>query len=86
MKRGLEVGMREKVAPIKKMVGLLAPVQRQKWSNRSYPLEQVIVVALLCLTLGATVALYKQVFSAQCLDFIAANRKHWSGSYFNTVE
>jgi hypothetical protein len=59
MKRGLEVGMREKVAPIKKMVGLLAPVQRQKWSNRSYPLEQVIVVALLCLTLGATVALYK---------------------------
>jgi hypothetical protein len=59
MKKALDVGRRDKVAPIKKMVRPLPPVQRQRWSNRSYNLEHVIVVALLSLALGATVALYK---------------------------
>jgi hypothetical protein len=50
MKKGLEVGKRENVAPIKKMVGPLAPARYQPVA--SYTLEHLIVVAVLFLLLG----------------------------------
>lgn len=53
MKKGLEVAKREKVAPIKKMVGPLAPIHYQDMNNRAYGLRHLLIVALVCLLAGA---------------------------------
>jgi hypothetical protein len=71
MKKGLEVGKRENVAPIKKMVGPLAPARYHSVGN--YSLEHLIVVAVLFLLLGYTMAhvgpsYAERLFSALHMD------------------
>ena len=59
MKMGLEVGKREKVEPIKKMVGPLAPKNNQKGGGAAgLTLEIVVAIALVSFILGALLALY----------------------------
>jgi len=56
MQRGLLAGKREAVAPIKKMVGPLAPT-RYQYANR-YSQAQVLVIALVAMMLGMLLAAY----------------------------
>ena len=56
MKRALAAGKREKVAPIKKMVGPLTPTRYQ--NGLGFSPNQVIVTALLSVLFGVLLALY----------------------------
>jgi hypothetical protein len=55
MKRGLEVAKQESVAPIKKMVGPLAPTRYQ---TGYYGLEHIVLVAVFCLIFGVFAGAY----------------------------
>jgi hypothetical protein len=55
-KRGLAAGKREKVAPIKKMIGPFASAKYHV--PPIYSLEQLIIVAIICLLLGAALVSY----------------------------
>ena len=59
MRRGLEAGKREGIAPMKKMVGPLAPRNGRRLLDLGLPQEQaLILVALLNFILGFVVALF----------------------------
>ena len=56
MRRGLAAGKREKVVPIKKMVGALAPTRYQ--NGLGFSVSQVILIAMLSALVGAILASY----------------------------
>jgi hypothetical protein len=58
MKRGLEFGKKEKVEPMKKMVGSLAPASYENSHVGAYGLGQLIIIAALFFLLGAIATLY----------------------------
>jgi hypothetical protein len=73
MKKALEVGKRESVAPIKKMVGPLAPVKYQ--SVGSYTVEHLVVVAVLFLLLGIALAHYGPAYTESLLEVLPMDSK-----------
>jgi hypothetical protein len=73
MKRGLEFGRLENVAPIKKMVGPLAPVRYQ--FTGSYTLEHLIVVAVLFLFLGLALAHFGPAYAGRVADVLHMDSK-----------
>jgi hypothetical protein len=50
MKRGLDVGRKENVQPIKKMVGPLAPLHNR--AVHVYGTEYMVLLAIVCLAIG----------------------------------
>jgi hypothetical protein len=61
MKKGLEFGRHEKVEPIKKMVGPLAPKNNMRGaSSGGFALETTAAIALVSFILGLLLALYGQ--------------------------
>lgn len=56
LRRGLAAGKREKVAPIQKMVGPLAPTAYR--NGLGFSVGQVIIIALLSLVAGIFIAAY----------------------------
>ena len=58
MKRGVQCGSKEKVEPLKKMVGPLAPLNGKYRSPDGFRLEYVVLVALMSFLLGALMMLY----------------------------
>ena len=58
LKRGVECGSKEKVAPLKKMVGPQAPLNGKYRSPNGLALEYVVLVALMSFVLGALMMLY----------------------------
>jgi hypothetical protein len=68
MKKALEVGKLENVAPIKKMVGPLAPLRYQ--STGTYTLEHLIVVAMLFLFLGVALAHFGPAYADRMADVL----------------
>jgi len=73
MKKALEVGKREGVAPIKKMVGPLAPVRYQ--SAASFTVEHLFAVAVLFLLLGVTLAHYGPAYADRLFDALHLDSK-----------
>lgn len=61
MKKGLEFGKNEKVEPIKKMVGPLAPKNNLKGAGSAgFALENTAIIAMVSFILGVLLALYGQ--------------------------
>ena len=56
LRRGLAAGKREKVAPIQKMVGPLAPTAYR--NGQGFSVAQVIIIAFLSLVAGILMATY----------------------------
>ncbi|KAI7274727.1 hypothetical protein KC345_g6894 [Hortaea werneckii] len=56
LRRGLAAGKREKVAPIQKMVGPLAPTAYR--NSQGFSVGEVIIIALLSLVAGILIATY----------------------------
>jgi hypothetical protein len=69
MKQGLEIARKEKVEPIKKMVGPLAPKNYQTIRS-GVAVETAVVIALASLILGALLALYGASVAAPAGTFV----------------
>jgi hypothetical protein len=65
VKRGLITARKEKIAPIKKMVGPLAPTT---YRTGYYHLHHIILVAIVSLLLGVLGALYGPLILEQSLS------------------
>jgi hypothetical protein len=62
MKRAVEAGRREKVEPIKKMVGPWAPTMKPRKGSGGLGVEYAVLVALVSFVLGALTMLYGREF------------------------
>jgi hypothetical protein len=63
MKKGIEIGKTKKVEPIKKMVGPYSK-RANRGRGAGVAFENVVIIALLSLVLGALLGLYGEVLSA----------------------
>lgn len=69
MKQGLDIARKEKVEPVKKMVGPLAPKNNQKVRS-GVAIETAVMIALASLILGALLALYGASVAAPAGKFV----------------
>lgn len=76
MRRGVETAKREKVDPIKKMVGPLAPSKRLKMQNRIASLSMPMI-AVFSFVVGLLVAVFLMEYARGELrqDFVAYSDK-----------
>ena len=58
LRRGVECGSKEKVEPLKKMVGPLAPLNGKYRASNGLAVEYIVLVALMSFVLGALTMLY----------------------------
>lgn len=72
MKRGLDVGRREKITPLSKMVGPLAPT---KYHKGFYTTSDIFVVGLACLVIGLIAALYGPRVAENCRNYMPSTLK-----------
>lgn len=76
MKRGLEVGRRDQVQPIKKMVGRSAsPGYINRYRRGYYTLEEVLVIGLMCIFLGWLAGKYGRAAVETCVDSLPRDLK-----------
>jgi hypothetical protein len=85
MKRALDAGRREKVAPIKKMIGPFAPEHIRRLSAQSYRLEHVVLVAILFFLLGIGAVLYGHTVAERVVVAFPTLRKADTIPFFSGV-
>jgi hypothetical protein len=73
MKTGLEIGKTEKIEPIKKMVGPLAPTSRRA-GNPTFTVENAVMIALLSLALGVFLGLHGEAIAALAAPLLRSVR------------
>ncbi|RMZ86894.1 hypothetical protein DV736_g5883, partial [Chaetothyriales sp. CBS 134916] len=76
-KIGLETGKAFSIAPIKKMVGPLAPLNNQRFKG-GVPIQQVILIALLSVILGVLMTLHGPFLLLVCIGGIYATFLTWA--------
>ena len=64
MKKGVEIAKRDKIAPIKKMVGPHAPIKPRNF-NLGFPQIYLVLVIMSSFCVGIVATLYAQSFSSK---------------------